>query len=124
MVPHGDKTPRREFIGSLATGAATLGMAAIAAPIGLHARTSSTLADGDPDAWLDKVKDIKHRGVFDVTKPHDVCPFAWAVVFLNTHGATGSPTTDCGIVVLLRHDAIGYAMKDELWAKYKLGQMF
>lgn len=124
MVSHGDKTPRREFIGSLATGAATLGMAAIAAPIGLHAKANSALAEGDADAWLEKVKSKKHRVVFDVTKPHDVMPFAWPLVYLNTHEATGSPAADCGVVVVLRHDAIAYALKDEVWAKYKLGELF
>ncbi|MFO7258757.1 MAG: hypothetical protein DIU61_013730 [Bacteroidota bacterium] len=124
MVPHGDKTPRREFIGSLATGAVTLGIAALGAPIGLHARANSTSDVGDADAWLDKVKDKKHRVVFDVTKPHGVFPFAWPFVYLNTNEATGSPASDCGVVVILRHDAIGYAMKDELWAKYKLGELF
>lgn len=119
------KTHRREFIGSLATGAATLGMAAIAAPIGLQAKIDSkNSVAGDPDAWFNKVKDKKHRVVFDATRPHDVMPFAWPLVFLMTNEATGSPNTDCGVVVILRHDAIPYAMQDNLWAKYKFGEVF
>lgn len=120
-----DKTPRREFIGSLATGAATLGMAAIAAPIGLHAKAQNLrTTQNDPDAWFDKIKDRKHKVVFDVTKPHEVFPFAWPLVFLMTNEATGSPNTDCGVIVVLRHDGIPYAMQDNLWAKYKFGEVF
>lgn len=125
MGPLVDKTQRREFIGSLATGAATLGMAAIAAPLGLHAKVrNSNSAENDPDAWFDKIKDRKHKVVFDATKPHDILPFAWPLVYLNTNEATGSPNSDCGVIVVLRHGAIGYALKDELWAKYKFGEMF
>ncbi len=123
MGPH-DKTPRREFIGSLATGAATLGMAAIVAPIGLQAKVRNNATEDDPDAWFDKIKDRKHKVVFDATEPHDILPFAWPLVYLNTNEATGSPNSDCGVIVILRHSAIGYALKDELWAKYKLGEMF
>src|SRR5690606_38413413 len=38
--------------------------------------------------------------------------------------ATGSPNTDCGVIVVLRHDAIPYAMQDNLWTKYKFGEVF
>lgn len=125
MGPLEDKTPRREFIGSLATGAATFGMAAIVAPIGLQAKVrSNTAPDDDPDAWFDKIRDKKHKVVFDATQPHDILPFAWPLVYLNTNEATGSPYSDCGVIVILRHSAIGYALKDELWSKYKLGEMF
>src|SRR5690606_41340141 len=101
-----------------------VGMSGIDAPIGLDAKSSSKLASDAPDAWLDKVKEKKHRVVFDVTKPHGVFPFAWPFVYLTTYEATGSPASDCGVVVILRHDAIGYAMQDEIWAKYKLDELF
>jgi intracellular sulfur oxidation DsrE/DsrF family protein len=119
------KTHRREFIGSLATGAATLGMAAIAAPIRLHANAGKEIySEGDPNTMFDKIKAKKHRVVFDATQPHEVMPFAWPLVYLMTNEATGSPNTDCGVVVILRHEAIPYAMEDSLWAKYKFGEVF
>ncbi len=65
-----------------------------------------------------------HRIVFDATRPHEVFPFAWPRVFLLTNGATGSPETDCGVVVVLRHAAIPYAFEDKLWDKYKFGDVF
>jgi intracellular sulfur oxidation DsrE/DsrF family protein len=51
-------------------------------------------------------------------------PFAWPKVFLLTNAATGTPEKDCGVVVILRHNAIPYALNNQMWAKYKLGEMF
>lgn len=117
------KTQRREFIGSLA-GAATLGMAAFTAPIGANANAiNQPVSADDPEAFFNKIQG-KRKIVFDATQPHEVFPFAWPLVFLMTNEATGTPNADCSVVVVLRHSAIGYAMKDDLWAKYKLGDMF
>lgn len=44
--------------------------------------------------------------------------------FLLTNAATGTPETDTGVVVVLRHDAIPYAMESRLWEKYKFGEFF
>ncbi|MFI5205887.1 MAG: hypothetical protein ACHQVK_03010, partial [Candidatus Paceibacterales bacterium] len=53
-----------------------------------------------------------------------VMPFAWPKVFLLTNAATGTPETQLSVVVILRHEAIPYALGNDLWAKYKLGEMF
>jgi len=122
---HETKTPRRGFLGALATGAAAIGLATVASPINAIAEQNKHLitdAD-DPDAWFNKIKG-KHRIVFDTTTPHEIFPFAWPKVFLLTNAATGSPEKDCGVVVILRHNAIGYAMQDNLWAKYKFSDLF
>jgi len=115
-------THRRGFIGSLATGAATLGMAAFTNPLQLNAQPN--FGDtSEADEWFKKVKG-KHRIVFDVTEPHEIYPFAWPKVFLVTNAATGTPETDASVVVILRHNSIPYAMKNDLWGKYKFGEMF
>jgi intracellular sulfur oxidation DsrE/DsrF family protein len=121
------RTSRRNFLGALATGAATLGLTTVA-PLSVHAKTLSESftdpADGpDPEAWL---KDLtgKHKMVFDVTEPHGIFPFAWPRVFLLTNEKTGAGPKDTNAVVVLRHAAIPYAMEDRLWAKYKFGEMF
>lgn len=114
------KTRRREFLGSLAVGAATLGISSLA-PLGLNASPQASIAEAD--AWFNKVKG-KHRVVFDVPAPHDVFPFAWPRVFMMTNAKTGTPETDLGVVVVLRHSGIPYAMEDRLWAKYKFGEVF
>jgi hypothetical protein len=117
-------TDRRGFLGSIATGAATIGLSGLASPNNLHAEElfHSTNAE-DPEEMFKKIKG-KHRIVFDATQPHEIMPFVWPRVFLLTNEATGSPEKDCGVVVVLRHDAIPYAFEDRLWEKYKFGEMF
>ncbi len=113
---------RRHFLKNVATGAAALSLSMFTPPFKL----SASGLDNDPndsDAWFNKVKG-KHRIVFDVTKPNDMLPFAWPKIFILTNGATGTPANDTGVVVILRHEAIPYAMESRLWAKYKFGDSF
>ncbi|MEP6712205.1 MAG: twin-arginine translocation signal domain-containing protein [Ferruginibacter sp.] len=120
-------THRRGFITRLAAGAAAMGFASLASPLVLKAGTLKekrvNLPEGPADEWFAKIKG-KHRIVFDATHPKEIFPFAWPRVFLMTNEATGSPAKDCGVVVILRHEAIPYAFEDKLWAKYKFGEMF
>jgi hypothetical protein len=118
-----ENTPRREFLGKLTTGAVA-GLAALSSPLLAGATTpSDNSMMSEADAWFNKISG-KHRIVFDAPAPHDILPFAWPRVFLLTNGATGTPEKECGVVVVLRHDAIGYAFEDRLWEKYKLGEVF
>lgn len=120
-----EATDRRGFLGTLATGAAAMGFAGIVTPIQANANviTPSPGIPGDPEEMFKKING-KHRVVFDATKPHDIMPFVWPRVFLLTNAATGTPEKECSVVVVLRHSAIGYAMEDRLWAKYKFGEVF
>jgi len=122
---HNQANGRRSFLGSIATGAAAMGIATLASPLSLQAKTpfSPASTNADPDAWFSQVKG-KHRMVFDVTRPHEIFPFAWPKVFTLTNAATGTPEKDCSVVVVLRHDGIAYAFEDKLWAKYKFGEHF
>jgi intracellular sulfur oxidation DsrE/DsrF family protein len=118
-------TNRRAFIGTLATGAAAMSFAGLAAPLQSMAKPGHAHSnDDDPDAWFKKLDGKKHKIVFDVTEPHSVFPFAWPRVFLVTNGMTGTPEKDAGVVVILRHNAIPFAMDNSLWTKYKLGDVF
>jgi intracellular sulfur oxidation DsrE/DsrF family protein len=118
-------TDRRRFLGSLATGAAAVGLATLTPPLTLNAEeiSSPMSTNDDPDKWFDQIKGI-HRIVYDATQPHDIFPFVWPRVFLLTNEKTGTPPKDCSVVVVLRHSAIGYALEDRLWAKYNLGEVF
>lgn len=121
-----DQTTRRGFLGSIATGAAAMGLATLTSPLQkLHASpgVANATNPGDPDDWFKKLKG-KHRIVFDVTKPNGMMPFAWPRVFLMTNAATGTPEKDSNVVVILRHEGIPYAFEDRLWAKYNFGQVF
>jgi intracellular sulfur oxidation DsrE/DsrF family protein len=117
-------TNRRGFLGSLAIGAGAVSLASLTIPLSLAAAPEkvSTSAD-DPEAWFNKIKG-KHRIVFDVTKPNGAFPFTWPRVFIMTNEKTGTPEKECNEVVVLRHEAIPYAMEDRLWAKYKFGDAF
>jgi intracellular sulfur oxidation DsrE/DsrF family protein len=117
---------RRNFLGSLATGAAALGIATFASPLRVNGETENPFeipGDTNPDEMFKKIKG-KHKVVFDVTEPHGVFPFAWARVFLVTNAMTGTPEKENSVVVVLRHDAIPFAMEDRLWEKYKFGELF
>lgn len=114
---------RRTFLKQFATGAAVLGTGILAAPLSLAAETTKTFSDSDADEWFKGVKG-SHKIVFDATGPNGMMPFAWPRVFTLTNAATGTPEKDCGVVVILRHNAIPYALNNQLWEKYKFGEMF
>lgn len=118
-------TNRRDFLGKIIAGATILGIPAMV-PFDLHAalpQEHMKMTTNAADAWMNKIKG-KHRMVLDVVRPNEIFPFAWPRVFLLTNNATGTPEKDCGVVVVLRHAGIPYAMKSELWEKYHFGEMF
>lgn len=117
------KTRRREFLSSFAAGAAALSLGSLASLNAQAGEQTTNNIYADADEWFSKVKG-KHKIVFDVTEPNEIFPFAWPRIFLVTNEKTGTPAKDCGVVVILRHSAIGYAMEDKLWEKYKFGEFF
>lgn len=123
-IKNQSSTPRREFLGALTTGVATLGLAAFSdpQPASAHAEPATSGSIGDADAWFNSIKG-KHKVVFDATRPHELLPFAWPRVFLMTNAATGTPEADNSVVVVLRHYAIPYAFEDRVWEKYKFGDV-
>jgi len=118
-------TNRRNFLGTIATGAAAIGLTSIVPSVSAFAGEAKfdPKVYGDPEEMFKKING-KHRAVFDAPKPHELMPFVWPRVFLLTNGATGSPEKDCSVVVVLRHSAIGYAFEDKMWAKYNFGKVF
>ncbi len=120
-----EPTNRRGFLGSLATGAAAVGISAMAPTLKVlgNEQSSPSGTSDDPEEMFKKITG-KHRIVFDATQPHEIYPFAWPRVFLMTNEVTGTKNKDCSVVVVLRHSAIGYAMEDRLWEKYSFGKLF
>jgi len=117
---------RRGFIKTVSTGAAALGLSMLSTPLQAAVKKSNvsfTMPGDDPDNWFNQING-KHRIVYDVVEPNGMMPFAWPRVFLLTNEATGTPAKDCSVVVVLRHEAIPFALGNELWEKYHLGEVF
>ena len=118
-------TDRRHFLGSLAGGAAALGIASLSPLQQVNASPQSPhIPDPDDPESIFKNLKGKHRIVFDVVEPVWLFPFAWPRVFLLTNMATGTPEKENSVVVVLRHSAIPYAMEDKLWTKYNFAELF
>src|SRR5687768_13690701 len=93
--------PRRAFLGKVAAGLTALGLSSVLSPLRIQAKPNlSATPEGSVDEWFNKIKG-KHRMVFDATRPHEVFPFAWPKVFLMTNEKTGTPPSECGVVVVL-----------------------
>src|ERR1700733_13099124 len=121
-MSHNRNANRRDFIGKVTGAAAIMGVSSLINPA--KANETSNVFSGaaaDPDAWFNGVKG-KHRMVFDCTEPKEIFPFAWPKIYIMTNAATGG--SDATAVVVLRHGAIPFALQDNLWAKYKFGEMF
>ncbi len=117
-------TNRRNFLGTLATGAAAVGLTSIAPSLNAFAGEKfDHRVYGDPEEMFKKITG-KHRVVYDATEPNGIYPFVWPYIFLATNEMTGTPNKDCNVVVVLRHNGLGYALSDAMWSKYKLGELF
>jgi intracellular sulfur oxidation DsrE/DsrF family protein len=118
-------TPRRGFLGTLAATAAA-GLASLT-PLRLEAqpRTSSPVGmDAAFETWLNRITG-KHKMVFDAPEVNGGMPVIWPRVWLNGNNENyGTKDGDNSAVVIMRHSAIPMAMRDDVWAKYKLGETF
>ena len=120
-------THRRGFLGRLAAGAAALGLGGLVAPAEAAAerRVAPRMpANPEFEAWLNKMTG-KHKMLYDMPEPNSGFGFAWARIFLNTTNETyGTTDAENTVVIVLRHNAIPFGMKSDMWPKYKLGEAF
>jgi intracellular sulfur oxidation DsrE/DsrF family protein len=115
---------RRKFLKNVATGAAALSLSTFAPPFKLSASPLENSTD-DADAWFNQLdKKGKHKIVFDAVTPNETLTFAWPKIYQLTNTMTGATENDLGIVLVLRHETIAYAMQSSLWEKYKFGEFF
>ena len=111
---------RRDFMGLAAAMAAVGVGAALPVATATAAGGSST----DFTRWLNSISG-KQRVVLDVREPNDGMAVAWAWVYLFTGPqAYGVKENQLGTVMVLRHNAIPFALEDTMWSKYKLGEYF
>ena len=118
-------THRRGFLGRISATAAALGLGGLI-PRSLSAEPAPRSSGADPayEAWLNKITG-KHKMVFDAPEPNGGMPVVWPRVWLDTtNGNYGTTDAQNSAVVIVRHGAIGFALKDAAWAKYKLGEVF
>ena len=114
------KQSRRNFIGKLAGGTAVgiTSLTAIKNPLGA---TPGNNREGE--SWFKNAKG-KHRIVYDASEPHEGLPIIWSWVFYHTNNETGVSDNNMTAMVVLRHNAIPFALEDRLWKKYNLGEVF
>jgi intracellular sulfur oxidation DsrE/DsrF family protein len=115
------KNSRRIFIGKLAAGTA-VGLSSLTTLAQPAMATPTTTAD-DSESWFKNAKG-KHRIVYDASEPHNGFPFIWSWVFYVTNNETGTPDSDMTAMVVLRHNAMPFALNDSIWKKYNLGELF
>jgi hypothetical protein len=111
-----DVTPRRGFIGRVASAMA-LGLA------GLTPANAQSLAPMDGPNWPGPLKG-RHRQLVDAYEINDGTPLEWAYTFLATNPSPGAGIVAATAVVVLRHAAFPIALGSEMWRKYKIGEAF
>ena len=112
---------RRAFIGKLTAGTA-VGISALTAME--HPAKANRVENGtDADSWFKTAKG-EHRIVYDASEPHEGLPFIWSWVYYHTNNQTGVNDDNMTAMVVLRHNAIPFALEDGLWKKYNLGEVF
>jgi intracellular sulfur oxidation DsrE/DsrF family protein len=112
---------RRSFVGKLAKAAA-VGFTSLQAFQNSAHGTTVKLAS-DPESWFKNAKG-SHRIVYDASEPHEGFAFIWSWVFYLTNNETGVADNDMTAMVVLRHNAMPFALEDRLWKKYNLGEVF
>ena len=138
-------TPRREFIGQLATAAVTLAGAAACTPAATNraAATPAPTAGGAgpgaatttaatpaattaaprkwDDAWVTRIT-AKHRAVFDAPEVAEGIVLANAFIYMRSYSEVyGVADGDVQAVLVVRHRAVPLLLADALWERYDLG---
>lgn len=116
-------SPRRSFLGRMAAGTAALGLTAFLPVTACAAEktvaTASDSTSAEPSEWPGTLK-TKHKMAIDAFEMNEGFPLAFAFTFMLPYASvTPSPAT---AVVILRHAGFPLALKDEVWAKYKIGK--
>jgi intracellular sulfur oxidation DsrE/DsrF family protein len=115
---------RRGFLGAIVAGAAAAGLARIPGAMAAESMDLPVAGSEALDAALKKLSGRKYRQVFDAPRPNESMPVIWSWAFLHTLNKLKVEDSNIGCFVILRHEAIPFAMQDQLWAKYKLGEVF
>ncbi|HET6655215.1 MAG TPA: hypothetical protein VFH57_03115 [Gammaproteobacteria bacterium] len=127
MNDDGYNMPRRQFIGCLAGGGAALALGGLGGLIPAVAEATAAPAsrphsDQWDERWLTRING-RHRQVFDAVSVGDEL-LIFGVNYIDTNKqAYDLADKDITTVVVLRHMAIPMAFSDDVWRRYKLGEM-
>lgn len=107
-------SPRRSFLQRLAAGSAAV----------MAGGWRHLPATPPPDeAWVKRLRG-SHRQVFDLTSPNDGWGAVFALTWIDTtKESLGLSDADLSAVVVMRHFAMPMALNDDIWAKYRIGEM-
>ena len=122
---------RRKFMGTLATGAIATGLSMIPQEIkanvnskamGLNLNNLATGAE-EIEGAIKNLGKMEHPVAYDVSQ---TIPwgFIWSNVYFLTNGETGTPADKLGVLNVLRHHGVFYALNDATIKKYNLGEFF
>ena len=122
---------RRNFIGSLTTGAMVAGLSLIPNPIQAEINTEKfDFKPGDLGAGgheldnvLKKLGQKAHPVAYDISQAN-AWGLIWSNVYYLTNEATGTAAADLGILNVFRHHGMLFGLNDATISKYKLGEFF
>ncbi|WP_116770317.1 Tat (twin-arginine translocation) pathway signal sequence containing protein [Maribacter litoralis] len=118
-----NESSRRKFMGAVLMGATASTLSLITGPVYAAMPNCDDKKMAEADDWFNKIKGT-HRIVYDGSTPHDGFPIIWNWAFYLSNNETGSKDDDITAMTVLRHNAIPFALKSEVWKKYKLGEVF
>ena len=119
-------TRRRRFVGRVAALAAAMtGVGVLRHVTPLRAEhLPLTTAGGPDDVWLDALKG-KYKTTFDVDAHKNGNALVQGKSVLDAwRDSFGVPEHDVNLVMGVRGTGIPIVLRDELWAKYKLGEQY
>jgi len=111
---------RRDFLAMAATATAGLGVTLPLAGTAAAATGPAT----DFTRWIDSIPGT-HRQVTDWPDLNNGMGLVYTLSFLMTAPvAYGVPESETGALLVIRHNTIPIAMRDPVWMKYNLGELF
>lgn len=111
-------TPRRNFVKSVAAGAAALIATGPSVAKAEHAFSNSS----PKEDWVKRIHGT-HKQVVDVTMPNNGFGPLFALNFIDSYKSLGVAESQLASVVSFRHFAFPLLLNDSIWAKYKFAAM-
>ena len=110
---------RRDFLGQLGAAAAAL----FAPPIQSDGRHVPMRDSAWDLSWVDRLKDVPYRVVFDANDVADGFALDLAVMFLDQyHEVYGTRDDQARAVIVMRQLGTPLALGDALWDRYAIGE--